>query len=271
MLPTRSAKIKKGEKHQKLKIAAEKIKTAEAKLAKAKEIETKDEEIEELKKRLEEATKEEKDIDAMEIDSGEPEPAIKEENTENPSIIPSSENTDGTKGNPIDLHGDSADIFAADTQAKVSAEGGERKVLAYKTGLRGVIQALVQYGPDNCAKYRLELASKQDLVRYPGLNISDPQTRKGEKHSFETGSKVYQYGKDDVKAIQGVFLPSGRLNPLDAVDPALKDKRFEPIMVRLSWKEQAGGGYSFETRTTFKRLWRATTGHEKDARCRYMF
>lgn len=159
---------------------------------------------------------------------------------------------------------DPADIFAADLQAKVSAEGGERKVVAYKTGLRGVPQALVQYGPDNCAKYRLEVASKEDLIRHPELNISDPQRRKGEMHSFATGSKVYKYGKDDVKAIQRVFLPSGRLNPLDAVNPDLKDKRFEPIIVRITWKEQINRAYSFETRTTFKRLWRATTGHKKD-------
>ena len=104
------------------------------------------------------------------------------------------------------------------------AEGKKRKVRYYKIGPRGRPEAVIRYGLLSKAKYRSEPASVGDLESNLKINISvEPKLRPGELKIRKGGRMVFKYSSADIKAFLGVVLPAKRKDPVDIVDPKLKN------------------------------------------------
>ena len=153
------------------------------------------------------------------------------------------------------LRNDSRD--GADSEMK-----GERISHAWKRAGGARTVGIVSYGPRNARAWRREAGGRG------GINVTDPQSRRGEQHEYDDdGNKIWNWTNKSVKGIVGVALPANtkKENILDAVDPSKKADyfdekrqrtiagRFEPADVILKWEDNE---ITYETRAAFDRLWK---------------
>jgi len=187
---------------------------------------------------------EEGDIDAMEdIIKEEPGPDVPLTSIENAN------HSGGTAEDPVVVSDEDVPILTASTQHE-REHGAGRTVIAFG-GAGRVQQAVVRYGPKSHAKYRME-AYMGELC---DDDFTDPQKRRGEQHQYVGRQKVYTFTSANVESMLGVALPGNckkHADPLDCVDPNMKNKAFEPIRVVIKWKD---GVISTETRTVARRIW----------------
>ena len=135
-----------------------------------------------------------------------------------------------------------------------------REVVAVKNGQGGGRIGIVKYGPRNAPVYRREDITGDD---FPGVeDISNPLDRPGERFKYESDSKrkVWFLNHNQLAHVQGVAFPeSSTLKDLDPKRqlPRGREVRF-PLDILIVWNtpiDEAGNKKSWETFSTFRRIW----------------
>lgn len=166
----------------------------------------------------------------------------------------------GSETNPIDLEEELDLVTSEQSQptAGIPDSDQHRKVLLWKRKSGGGRIAIVQYGPLNSAVYRREDVSQSDDLSQVH-DYSDPKLRLGEQAAYEDGRKVWKVTRRNFISVQGVAFPDTAtykdLNP-----KRKKSQHWMHTDVFIKWKTDEGIMKSWETRTTFRRVW----GKNKD-------
>lgn len=129
-----------------------------------------------------------------------------------------------------------------------------RELIVVKNGIGGDKIGIVKYGPPNAAIFRREDVTGFDLSDVKDISI--PGTRLGEKCEYVQNKKVWEYTRHDLISIQGVALPESRTLK-DLKRKRRGDGVYMPIDILIKWKKNDAVGveHSWETTTSFRRIW----------------
>lgn len=129
-----------------------------------------------------------------------------------------------------------------------------RELIVVKNGIGGGKIGIVKYGPPNAAIFRREDVTGFDLSDVKDISI--PDTRLGGKCEYVQNKKVWQYTRRDLISIQGVALPESRTLK-DLKRKRRGDGVHMPIDILIKWKKNDAVGveHSWETTTSFRRIW----------------
>ena len=166
----------------------------------------------------------------------------------------------GSETNPIDLENELDLVTSEQSQptAGIPDPDQHRAVQLWKRKSGGGRIAIVRYGPLNSAVFRREdVSQSDDLSQIP--DYSDPKLRLGEQAAYVDGRKVWKVTRRNFISVQGVAFPDTAtykdLNP-----KRKKSQHWMHTDVLIKWKTDNGFEKSWETRTTFRRVW----GKNKD-------
>ncbi|KAL6714264.1 hypothetical protein ACLMJK_007687 [Lecanora helva] len=156
-----------------------------------------------------------------------------------------------TRNDPVVLDGEEP-ILIQVSDSRPIAEDKHRKVLAVKNFHGGRV-GIVQYGPRNSPVHRREDVTGMDL-KDPYDDLSDPMKRFGEaKHWDKQGKLIWKAKRHEFCSVAGVAFPSS-YNVEDLHHKIKRDVRF-PVDVLMVWNIKGERKKTWETFSTFKRLW----------------
>ncbi|KAI9706223.1 MAG: hypothetical protein M1812_008237 [Candelaria pacifica] len=119
---------------------------------------------------------------------------------------------------------------------------------------------IMQYGPSNLAKYRLQSSTDVDFSEDPDTHdFGSPKNNLGQLRDPET--RLYVRKRQEIHAVQGVAWVYDEMkheDPLKLMEPKKNKndkRRFPNTRVKVSWWFDNKKHYSWETRTSFRRLW----------------
>ena len=165
-----------------------------------------------------------------------------------------------TDGNIVTTHASSetevgadgfVNLVAPDDQTDGSFVDGE--VIGYRPGGRGSTMVVVKNGPRNAPIYKEIPAAQAPASFSKEHSVCLTDERVGEKKSHG----VYEYRREHCKMLQGVAIayPNDEKSPEKFLHPASKGKRYPAGSYAILWQKDGQQFRTWETRTTFRRVW----------------
>ena len=142
-------------------------------------------------------------------------------------------------------------LVAPDDQTDGSFVDGE--VIGYRPGGRGSTMVVVKNGPRNAPIYKEIPAAQAPASFSKDDSVCLTDERVGEKKTHG----VYEYRREHCKMLQGVAIayPNDEKFPEKLLHPASKGKRYPAGSYAIWWQKDGKEFRTWETRTTFRRVW----------------
>ena len=162
-----------------------------------------------------------------------------------------------TPGYPLrdDDNRELGDLIGPDEiQGDSPSAGG--KIVGWRVGGRGKIMVVVQWGPKNSAIYREvpESEAPSGFDRNETTCLNDWAQRLGEQKL----QGKYEFDNSHRPVLQGVAIayPPDMEHPQALLTPEGKGQRYTPGSYLIRWTRDGESFYSWETRTTVRRIWK---------------
>ncbi|KFZ20619.1 hypothetical protein V501_00017 [Pseudogymnoascus sp. VKM F-4519 (FW-2642)] len=156
---------------------------------------------------------------------------------------------------------DPADLWSAEMERNERGNKEDKyyEVVGWKNGFRGKT-TLVRRGPPNARSYRLENVNTMDGYLDEAITprITLSTLRYGAMK--DENEEKYLYGKADQPTIQGVCWYDEY--PVDMLKPGEEAGRPIAVDIFIKWKTAEGLKWSWETRSSWGRIWGKTKAAE---------